>query len=211
MLVSSTAVLADPPPGNGASCVNFHCGVGAVDPGPAGSPGAGAPPSVPPISGTAADASSGNHTSGSGADTGGGTVSVPACTEQPMSPQPAPTSPWWEGQTGRRWSCRAVGVHGWYDPGDVYVLLGAGPAFRGERSGRCAGSPARGTSASAESRGAGSAGVSADPDPETGYSFRSASGLGGSEYPCVAVDFEGHGSAGDRDGGRCFGDGHARR
>ena len=110
MLVSATAVLADPPPGNGASCVNFHCGVGATDPGSAGSPGAGAPPSVPPISGIAADASSANHTSGSGADTGGGTVSVPACTEQPMSPQPAPTSPWWEGQTSAaglvvQWVC----------------------------------------------------------------------------------------------------------
>ena len=100
VLVSATAALADDPPaGNGANCDNFRCGVGAADPGSPGSPGVGAPPSAPPNSGSASDAASGSQHTGGEGDTGAGANSAPACTEQPLSPQPAANSPWWDGQT----------------------------------------------------------------------------------------------------------------
>ena len=93
--------LADPPPpGTGVSCPDLHCGVGAVDPGAAGSPGAGTGTGV--AAGSSSGSSSGNtdaSTGGSSADGGGSVVSAPACSEQPMSPQPAAGTVWWDGHS----------------------------------------------------------------------------------------------------------------
>jgi hypothetical protein len=97
LLVSATIALADPPPGNGVSCPTGRCAVGAVDPGSAGSPGS-APSIGIPVSHSETGGSS--NTDDSGTSSAGGTaVVVPACTEQPLSPQPAASSPWWDGQT----------------------------------------------------------------------------------------------------------------
>ena len=110
-----TAFGEPPPPGNGVSCPNRHCGVGAVDPGSAGSPGAGAPVG-PPRAMDATDQpvsdSGGAEGSGSPGSSDGGVpaVTAPACTEEPMNPQPAAGSPWWEGKTAAdgvvvQWAC----------------------------------------------------------------------------------------------------------
>jgi len=108
LLVSATVALADPPPGNGVSCPTGRCAVGAVDPGSAGSPGS-APSIGIPVSHSETGGSSNTDNSGTGSASGTAVV-VPACTEQPMNPQPAPTSPWWEGQTAAaglvvQWVC----------------------------------------------------------------------------------------------------------
>lgn len=98
MLVMSVSfVLADPPPQNGVSCPDGGCAAGAFDPGAAGTPGAGPPTATPVISGGKGGSSSG------GGD-------VPACTEQPMDPQPAADSMWWRGNTAAagvivQWVC----------------------------------------------------------------------------------------------------------
>src|SRR5689334_7416124 len=103
MIVSDVRASADPivppDPGTGVSCPNRHCGVGAVDPGTAGTPGAG-----PVVVGV------GKDTIGNSSGTGGDGDTGPACTEQPMSPQPAAESPWWEGHTAEegqvvQWVC----------------------------------------------------------------------------------------------------------
>jgi len=93
VLVTASVVVADPPvlPQNGVSCPTGRCGAGAFDPGAAGSPGAAAT-GTPAVSG----ATSGSSNSSS---TGGGAVDVPACTEQPMNPQPAADSIWWRGNS----------------------------------------------------------------------------------------------------------------
>lgn len=102
LLVSASAILADPPPGNGVSCPTGRCGVGAVDPGAAGSPGAGPSTGKPDSDG---------ETGSSNSDgIGGGAVVVPACTEQPMNPQPAADSIWWRGNSAAdgvivQWVC----------------------------------------------------------------------------------------------------------
>lgn len=93
MLVLSVGTVLADPPGNGVSCPTGRCGVGAVDPGAAGSPGAG-PATDRPVSNGVAD---GLLDSTSSVD--GGSVVVPACTEQPMNPQPAADSVWWRGNS----------------------------------------------------------------------------------------------------------------
>jgi hypothetical protein len=110
VLVCSTTVLADPPPpGTGASCPDGVCGVGAVDPGAAGSPGAGL---VAGGGGTSPghDSNTASADDGGGTGTGGGSVSAPACSEQPMSPQPAEGTAWWDGHSAAegsvmQWVC----------------------------------------------------------------------------------------------------------
>lgn len=103
VLVCSTTVLADPPPpGTGASCPDGVCGVGAVSPGAAGSPGAG--------TGGGGSSNTGSTGHSSNASAGGGVVSAPACSEQPMSPQPAAGTAWWEGHSAAdglvmQWVC----------------------------------------------------------------------------------------------------------
>jgi len=102
LLVTASAVVADPsdppdPPQNGVSCPTGRCAAGAFDPGSPGGPAT----STPVVSGT---------TSGSSNSTGGGAVDVPACTEQPMNPQPAADSIWWRGNSPAdgvivRWIC----------------------------------------------------------------------------------------------------------
>ena len=94
LLAMASVVFADPPkqPVNGVNCPDGGCGAGAVDPGSAGSPGAGPATGTPAVSG----ATSGSSNSG---NTGGGAVNVPACTEQPMNPQPAADSIWWRGNS----------------------------------------------------------------------------------------------------------------
>lgn len=98
--------VTPPSEGTGASCVSFRCGIGAVDPGAAGAPGAG------PVTGTNTVANSGLSSGGSSTsgDGGGSTTPVAACTEQPMNPQPAAGSPWWEGKSAAdgqivQWVC----------------------------------------------------------------------------------------------------------
>ena len=96
-LVLAPAGLADPPPpppGTGVSCPDLHCGVGAVDPGAAGTPGAGAGPGVAAGAGTGQSTNTGSSNSG-----GGSVISAPACSEQPMRPQPASESIWWRGNS----------------------------------------------------------------------------------------------------------------
>lgn len=95
-VVLAPAGLADPPPiGTGVSCPDLHCGVGAVDPGAAGTPGA-AGPGVAAGADTGQSGNTGASNSGGG---GGSVVSAPACSEQPMSPQPAAGSIWWRGNS----------------------------------------------------------------------------------------------------------------
>ena len=95
VLISATVAIADPPP-LGVSCPDGGCGAGAFDPGAAGSPGAGPAP-VAPINSGVTDGSSNGAASGGGGDEG--SVVVPACTEQPMNPQPAADSVWWRGNS----------------------------------------------------------------------------------------------------------------
>jgi len=93
LLLSATVALADPPSsGNGVSCPDNGCGVGAAD------PGSGPAPGVDPVP-TVADTANHGSSSSTGGGGGGGANSAPACTEQPLSPQPAASSPWWDGQT----------------------------------------------------------------------------------------------------------------
>jgi len=93
LLLSATVALADPPSsGNGVSCPDNGCGVGAAD------PGSGPAPGVDPVP-TVADTANHGSSSSTGGGGGGGANFAPACTEQPLSPQPAASSPWWDGQT----------------------------------------------------------------------------------------------------------------
>ena len=146
-----------------------HCGVGAVDPGSAGSPGAGAPVDPPravdathqPIS----DSGGAEGSSSPGSSDGGApAVAAPACTEEPMNPQPAAGSPWWDGQSAADGAGRAVGVHRGNDARDLHELHCADAAFRGQwctstrGPGWC--SCSRSTAAS-DAGGTGAAGVSA--------------------------------------------------
>lgn len=94
MLVLSVGTVLADPPGNGVSCPTGRCGVGAVDPGAAGSPGAG-PAIARSVSNDVTDGSTESSDSGAA----GGSVVVPACTEQPMNPQPAADSVWWRGNS----------------------------------------------------------------------------------------------------------------
>jgi len=112
LLLSATVVSADPPPpGNGVSCPNRHCGVGAVDPGAAGSPGAGTVAGGGNATRPAASDSDTDVVDDDGGTTGGSrVVSAPACSEQPMSPQPAAGTAWWEGHSAAdglvmQWVC----------------------------------------------------------------------------------------------------------
>lgn len=90
----TTAVPTEVVPPIGVGCPDRRCGVGATDPGAAGSPGAGP---------SAGGGGSNNAGSGQNSNTGGGgggtVVSAPACIEQPMSPQPAAGSMWWRGNS----------------------------------------------------------------------------------------------------------------
>ena len=112
MVIASPLVLAEPPPGNGVTCPDGGCGVGAVDPGSAGSPGAGPAIDRPRVVGAAThDPSSGSGSDGApGAGGGAPVVAGPACSEVPMSPQPAAGSPWWDGHSAAdgqvvKWLC----------------------------------------------------------------------------------------------------------
>jgi len=69
-----------------------------VSPGAAGSPGAGV------VVGGGGTASTGHDPAtdvndGGGGASGGSVVSAPACSEQPMSPQPAEGTAWWDGHS----------------------------------------------------------------------------------------------------------------
>ena len=108
LLVSATVALADPPSGNGVSCPDRRCAVGAVDPGATGAPGTRPAAHTHRSGGGGGTATGGSSSRSSGAS--GTADSAPACTEQPMSPQPAVGSLWWEGHTAAdgqvvQWVC----------------------------------------------------------------------------------------------------------
>ena len=99
LLVSAPSSWADPPPpGTGVSCTDLHCAAGARDPGAvAKSPVPGAGTGAAPGASTGSPAA--NSVGGSSDGGGGSVVSAPACSEQPMSPQPAAGSVWWDGHS----------------------------------------------------------------------------------------------------------------
>ncbi len=96
-LVAPALAYAD---GTGVGCGKAGCGAGAADQGHLGSN---------PSTGSGLSTGSGEVTkgvSGGGAGSGSG----PPCAEEPLNPQPAASSPWWNGHTAAegqvvRWVC----------------------------------------------------------------------------------------------------------
>ena len=166
-LVLAPAGLADPPPpGTGVSCPDLHCGVGAVDPGAAGTPGAGAGPGVAAGAGTGQSGNNGASNSG-----GGSVISAPACSEQPMSPQPAAGSIWWRGNSPAdglivQWVCT-----GGLTAATCTYCTDLTPHFaaNGTAAGRC------GAASAADSGAVGATGVSAVVDAGSVDEFRAGS------------------------------------
>jgi len=96
-----TSEPAPQPPANtgtGAACIDGACGVGAAHTSTSGSTEGSS-------SGADADTSAGTSMAGGDSSVGGGSsatdtsVSAASCNEQPMNPQPAEGTAWWDGHS----------------------------------------------------------------------------------------------------------------
>ena len=172
-----------------------------------------APPSVPPISGTAADASSATHTSGS--------ELTPAAAQFPSLARVYRAAD--ESAAGadlavvgrahrRRWGVVQMGMHGRDDAGDMHLLLGSGPAFRSERRGCAPGAPpAQLLRLRLIPAVLAQQAYQQIPIPKPDIHFGPHPDLVAVNIPVWLWISKVTGGAGDRDGRQCFGDGHARR